>query len=253
MVVASCSDTMPVAWSISARCRARSGGWPPGPPAAAGAFPSACWLSSRITAAVSAKIRASPNSGLVSGPGLSRYRPRDPTRMAPISNGSAKIAAASAWRACGVNPGQRRVASASSRSEISTGDHDVRTSRHGPSPRVICSSASCSLLSPVTHIRCAPAAPGTVTQAPVTGSAATAAVHTSTADTCSRRAAARSATRPQISAERPDITGRADRIGADRHAHRAPAGKPAHPLAAPAGRLKNHRTGPGPDRCRQSW
>ena len=76
-----------------------------------------------------------PAQACSAGPGLSRYRPSDPTRMAPICSGSAKIAAAPIWRACGVNPGQPRTASLSSRSETSTGELEVTASRHGPSPR----------------------------------------------------------------------------------------------------------------------
>ena len=71
----SCSVSIPVAWSISARCPVRSGGWPSRP----GPAPSAAWRpdSSSNSVAVSAKTSASskkPGEGL--SPQLVRHHDR---------------------------------------------------------------------------------------------------------------------------------------------------------------------------------
>src|ERR1035438_1943316 len=99
MPTSSCSVSIPVAWSISARCSARYGGCPPGPVSSPAAPAARSLLSSSSTAAVSANTSASPSWSALSGPGWLRYSSSTPTRIAPICSGNTKTAAAPAWRA----------------------------------------------------------------------------------------------------------------------------------------------------------
>jgi len=61
MPVPSCSVSIPVAWSILARCSARSAGCPPGTIPADGVPGVSPWPSSSSRVAVSAKTSASPS------------------------------------------------------------------------------------------------------------------------------------------------------------------------------------------------
>ena len=189
---------------------------------------------------MSANISASPSWRAFSGPGRSRYRPITPARMAPIRSGNTKIAAAPALQAAGAKTGQRPTASISPRSEASTGPPETEASGHGPSPRVSWSSASCSLTSSVTCMRCpASAPPAVLSQAPVTSTVATAAAHKSAADTRPPRTAAWRAMRPQILPGRLPVIGPPSEAGPNGKTLRWPRSRqpeemPCHPGLASA-------------------
>jgi hypothetical protein len=131
---------------------------------------------------MSPKTSASASCCGVSGPGRARYSDSTPTRIAPACSGNANSARAPAATAAGTKPGHRSVTS--SKSGISIGDPNMKSSVPGPSPVVNSSSSSRTLSSPVADSGSRTPGPLTaVTLAPSTASQFAAARHSAASDT----------------------------------------------------------------------
>jgi hypothetical protein len=108
------------------------------------------WASSTQRAATSATTSASACCSPVSGPGTSRYKLSAPRCTAPTRSGNPNTARTPACSAGGVKAGHRRSAG-SPRSGSVTTLPCWQASRHGPSPRVYCSSSISWLTWSVVH------------------------------------------------------------------------------------------------------